>query len=89
MLSTLFVVAWWQVSFVDLAGSERLKDTKSEGVMQKESAMINKSLFVLGKVRTRMVVMMLLVVVNMVVMGIVGIYGGDDDVDSTHTTHCV
>ncbi|GIL53792.1 hypothetical protein Vafri_9425 [Volvox africanus] len=39
-----------KISFVDLAGSERLKDTKSEGVMLKETANINKSLFVLGKV---------------------------------------
>ena len=36
---------------MDLAGSERLKDSKSEGVMLKETANINKSLFVLGKVR--------------------------------------
>ncbi|GAX83449.1 hypothetical protein CEUSTIGMA_g10874.t1 [Chlamydomonas eustigma] len=39
-----------KISFVDLAGSERLKDSKSEGVMAKETANINKSLFVLGKV---------------------------------------
>ncbi|KAG2428082.1 hypothetical protein HYH02_014473 [Chlamydomonas schloesseri] len=39
-----------KISFVDLAGSERLKDSKSEGVMLKETTNINKSLFVLGKV---------------------------------------
>lgn len=39
-----------KICFVDLAGSERLKDSKSEGVMLKETANINKSLFVLGKV---------------------------------------
>ena len=40
-----------KICFVDLAGSERLKDSKSEGAMLKETANINKSLFVLGKVR--------------------------------------
>lgn len=40
-----------KISFVDLAGSERLKDSKSEGSMLKETTNINKSLFVLGKVR--------------------------------------
>ena len=39
-----------KICFVDLAGSERLKDSKSEGVMLKETTNINKSLFVLGKV---------------------------------------
>ena len=39
-----------KICFVDLAGSERLKDSKSEGAMLKETANINKSLFVLGKV---------------------------------------
>jgi len=39
-----------KICFVDLAGSERLKDSKSEGFMLKETANINKSLFVLGKV---------------------------------------
>eukprot|EP00201_Polytomella_parva_P017449 CAMPEP_0175070998 /NCGR_PEP_ID=MMETSP0052_2-20121109/19005_1 /TAXON_ID=51329 ORGANISM="Polytomella parva, Strain SAG 63-3" /NCGR_SAMPLE_ID=MMETSP0052_2 /ASSEMBLY_ACC=CAM_ASM_000194 /LENGTH=976 /DNA_ID=CAMNT_0016338133 /DNA_START=143 /DNA_END=3070 /DNA_ORIENTATION=+ len=39
-----------KVSFVDLAGSERLKDSRSEGTMLKETANINKSLFMLGKV---------------------------------------
>ena len=42
-----------KICFVDLAGSERLKDSKSEGVMLKETANINKSLFVLGKVSIR------------------------------------
>jgi kinesin family protein 12 len=39
-----------KVSLVDLAGSERLKDSKSEGIMIKETGNINKSLHVLGKV---------------------------------------
>jgi kinesin family protein 12 len=39
-----------KVSFVDLAGSERLKESKSQGVMVKETQQINKSLFTLGKV---------------------------------------
>lgn len=39
-----------KVSFVDLAGSERLKESKSQGVMIKETGNINKSLFTLGKV---------------------------------------
>ena len=39
-----------KISFVDLAGSERLKESKSEGVMAKETGNINKSLFTLGKV---------------------------------------
>ena len=39
-----------KISFVDLAGSERLKESKSEGVMVKETGNINKSLFTLGKV---------------------------------------
>eukprot|EP00798_Chlamydomonas_sp_ICE-L_P016527 gene16524-22754_t len=45
-----------KICFVDLAGSERLKDSnerlkdsKCEGTMMKETANINKSLFVLGK----------------------------------------
>ncbi|GFH32890.1 kinesin motor domain-containing protein, partial [Haematococcus lacustris] len=38
-----------KICFVDLAGSERLKDSKSEGVMLRETANINKSLFALGK----------------------------------------
>lgn len=39
-----------KISFVDLAGSERLKETKSKGVMLKETGNINRSLFTLGKV---------------------------------------
>ena len=39
-----------KISFVDLAGSERLKESKSEGIMVKETGQINKSLFTLGKV---------------------------------------
>lgn len=39
-----------KISFVDLAGSERLKESKSQGVMAKETGEINKSLFTLGKV---------------------------------------
>ena len=39
-----------KVSFIDLAGSERLKSSKSDGVMAKETANINRSLFMLGKV---------------------------------------
>ena len=39
-----------KIAFVDLAGSERLKDSKSEGGMVKETANINRSLFMLGKV---------------------------------------
>jgi hypothetical protein len=39
-----------KVSFVDLAGSERLKSSKSEGQMVTETANINRSLFMLGKV---------------------------------------
>lgn len=39
-----------KISFVDLAGSERLKESKSQGVMIKETGNINKSLFMLGKV---------------------------------------
>jgi hypothetical protein len=39
-----------KISFVDLAGSERLKESKSQGVMIKETGNINKSLFILGKV---------------------------------------
>ena len=37
---------------MDLAGSERLKESKSKGVMIKETGKINKSLFTLGKVIT-------------------------------------
>ena len=39
-----------KLTFVDLAGSERLKESKSVGDALKETANINKSLFVLGKV---------------------------------------
>lgn len=40
-----------KIVFVDLAGSERLKDSGSDGVSSmKETANINKSLFMLGKV---------------------------------------
>jgi hypothetical protein len=39
-----------KVTFVDLAGSERLKESKSQGVMIKETGNINKSLFTLGSV---------------------------------------
>jgi len=39
-----------KVSFIDLAGSERLKASKSDGQMAKETANINRSLFMLGKV---------------------------------------
>ena len=39
-----------KVSFIDLAGSERLKASKSDGTMAKETANINRSLFMLGKV---------------------------------------
>ena len=39
-----------KVVFVDLAGSERLKDSQSEGVAMRETANINRSLFMLGKV---------------------------------------
>jgi len=39
-----------KISFVDLAGSERLKESKSDGIMVKETGNINKSLFTLGKV---------------------------------------
>jgi hypothetical protein len=46
-------VRYGKLSFVDLAGSERVKDSKSEGVMLKETININKSLSVLGKVRPR------------------------------------
>jgi hypothetical protein len=46
-------VRYGKLSFVDLAGSERVKDSKSEGTMLKETININKSLSVLGKVRTK------------------------------------
>jgi hypothetical protein len=36
--------------FVDLAGSERLRDSKSAGDALRETASINRSLFMLGKV---------------------------------------
>lgn len=39
-----------KVVFVDLAGSERLKDSQSEGTAMRETASINRSLFMLGKV---------------------------------------
>ena len=39
-----------KISYVDLAGSEKLKESKSEGIMAKETGQINKSLFTLGKV---------------------------------------
>ena len=39
-----------KVSFVDLAGSERLRDSRSAGETLRESANINRSLFMLGKV---------------------------------------
>lgn len=39
-----------KVVFVDLAGSERLKDSHSEGIAMRETASINRSLFMLGKV---------------------------------------
>lgn len=39
-----------KVVFVDLAGSERLKDSHSEGAAMRETASINRSLFMLGKV---------------------------------------
>jgi Kinesin motor domain len=42
-----------KISFVDLAGSERLKDSKSCGEALKETSSINRSLFTLGKVTTR------------------------------------
>ena len=38
------------INLVDLAGSERTKQTGTEGDRFKESANINKSLFVLGQV---------------------------------------
>ena len=38
------------LTFVDLAGSERSKDSKTEGIMIKETGNINKSLLILGKV---------------------------------------
>ncbi len=34
-----------KMTFVDLAGSERLKETKSAGVMLKETGNINRSLY--------------------------------------------
>lgn len=37
-----------KITFCDLAGSENLKQSKAEGVHQKETAHINKSLFCLG-----------------------------------------
>jgi kinesin family protein 12 len=40
------------LTFVDLAGSERSKDSKTEGIMLKETGNINKSLLILGKVIT-------------------------------------
>lgn len=39
-----------KISYVDLAGSERLKESKSQGIMVKETGNINRSLFTLGKV---------------------------------------
>ena len=45
-----------KISFVDLAGSERLRDTKSSGEMLKETSNINRSLFTLGKVSSRLCV---------------------------------
>lgn len=39
-----------KVVFVDLAGSERLKDSLTEGSAMRETASINRSLFMLGKV---------------------------------------
>ena len=39
-----------KLQIVDLAGSERQSLTKTEGIAQKESIEINKSLFTLGKV---------------------------------------
>ena len=39
-----------KIVFVDLAGSERLKDSQSEGTAMRETASINRSLFMLGKV---------------------------------------
>lgn len=39
-----------KIIFVDLAGSERLKESLSKGDMVKETQLINKSLFTLGKV---------------------------------------
>jgi len=39
-----------KVVFVDLAGSERLKDSQSAGEAMRETANINRSLFMLGKV---------------------------------------
>lgn len=39
-----------KVVFVDLAGSERLKESHSEGAALRETAAINRSLFMLGKV---------------------------------------
>jgi len=41
-----------KLQIVDLAGSERQSLTKTEGVAQKESIEINKSLFTLRKVIT-------------------------------------
>ena len=45
-----FLNKYGKISFVDLAGSERLKETHSQGDMIKETGIINKSLFTLGKV---------------------------------------
>ena len=42
-----------KLSFVDLAGSERAKESGSEGTTLKEAGQINKSLYVLGKVITK------------------------------------
>ncbi|KAI8467963.1 MAG: hypothetical protein J3K34DRAFT_460139 [Monoraphidium minutum] len=41
-------VRYGKLSFVDLAGSERVKDSRSEGVMLKETININKSLSVIS-----------------------------------------
>lgn len=49
-MMAIFSNKYGKISFVDLAGSERLKETKSKGVMLKETGNINKSLFTLGKV---------------------------------------
>lgn len=46
----VIVSKFGKVSFIDLAGSERLKASKSDGTMAKETANINRSLFMLGKV---------------------------------------
>ena len=53
--SQVFISKQGKINFVDLAGSEMTKKTHSEGKTLEEANNINKSLMVLGKMKTIMI----------------------------------